>query len=90
MFGSFTYFLYLFFLVKFFRALPRDPFPNKWMIYPLVYVCSFIFTSITNPFNAFFSIAYFLPGMALLVAPIGTSAIIDRSSGPVTGNHYLS
>lgn len=89
MFGSFTYFLYLFFLVKFFRALPREPFPNKWMIYPLVYVCSFIFTSITNPFNAFFSIAYFLPGMALLVAPIGTSAMIDRSSGPVTGNHYL-
>lgn len=67
--GIVPYVMYFVFLMKFYARLPCDQLGRNWMVYPTIFMCTMIFTSIANPFHTFFEITYFIPGFALLFCP---------------------
>lgn len=65
--GFVFYVLYFVFLYRFYKSLPKTILGRGWPNAGVVYVFSFIVASIANPFNAFPSFAYFLPGIVMVI-----------------------
>lgn len=65
--GFVFYVLYFVLLYRFYRLLPKSILGRGWPNPGIVYIFSFIVASIANPFNTFLSLAYFLPGIVMVI-----------------------